>query len=72
VIARLAASVGIDSLGLIKTEEELQQEQEAAAQRAQQQSITDQTGQLANAEVKAQQLQQQNDQQTTQGPPAAA
>ena len=72
VIARLAASVGIDSLGLIKTEEELQQEQEAAAQRAQQQSMTDQAGQLANAQVKAQQLQQQNDQQTAQGPSAAA
>jgi hypothetical protein len=72
VIARLAASVGIDSLGLIKTEEELQQEQEAASQRAQQQSMTDQAGQLANAQVKAQQLQQQNDQQTAQGPSAAA
>jgi len=58
LIKRLAASVGIDTLGLVKTEEDLQQEQEAAQQQAQQQALTQQAGQLANAEVKAQQLQQ--------------
>ena len=60
LIKRLAASVGIDTLGLIKTEEDLQQEQEQAQQQAEQQALIQQAGQLANADVKAQQLQQQN------------
>ena len=56
IIKRFAASVGIDTLGLVKTEQELQQERQAASQQAQQESLTAQTGQLANAQVKAQQI----------------
>ena len=39
LIKRLAYSMGIDTLGLIKTEEELAQEQQAAAEQAQQQMM---------------------------------
>jgi len=39
LIKRLAYSMGIDTLGLIKTEEELAQEQQAAQQQAQQQML---------------------------------
>jgi hypothetical protein len=39
LITRLAYSMGIDVLGLVKTEDELAQEQEAAAQAAQQQQL---------------------------------
>ena len=46
-IKRLAASQGIDTLNLIKTEEQLQQEMQAAQQQQMQASIVDQAGQLA-------------------------
>ena len=39
LIKRLAYSMGIDTVGLIKTEEELAQEQQAAQQAAQQQQL---------------------------------
>jgi len=39
LIKRLAYSMGIDTLGLIKSEEELAQEQQAAQQQAQQQML---------------------------------
>ena len=39
LIKRLAYSMGIDTVGLIKTEEELAQEQQAAQQQAQQQAL---------------------------------
>ena len=46
-IKRLAAAQGIDYLNLIKTDQQLQQETEAAAQQQMQSSIVDQAGQLA-------------------------
>lgn len=48
-IKRLAASAGIDYLGLVKTDDELAQEQQAAQEQQQQQSVMDQMGQLAGA-----------------------
>ena len=46
-IKRLAAAQGIDVLNLIKTDEQMQQEMQAATQQTAQQSLVDQTGQLA-------------------------
>ena len=46
-IQRLAAAQGIDVLNLIRTPEELQAEQEKLMQMKAQQSLVDQTGQLA-------------------------
>ncbi len=46
-IKRLAASQGIDTLNLIKTEQQLQQEMQAAQQQQQQQALLEQAGQLA-------------------------
>ena len=48
-IKRLAAAQGIDVLNLVKTEQQLQQEQMAAQQAAQQQALTEQAGQLASS-----------------------
>ena len=47
-IKRLAASQGIDTLNLVKTVDERNQEQEQAMQAQQMQSLTDQAGQLAS------------------------
>lgn len=72
LISRLAASVGIDSLGLIKTEEELDQEKQGAQQQQiEEQQVANQPG-MAKAEVEAMKLQQEqaNAQGNTQGPPA--
>ena len=49
VIKRLAASQGIDVLQLIKTPQQLQQAKQEAMQMHQQQSLTDQAGQLASS-----------------------
>lgn len=48
-LKRLAAAQGIDYLGLIKTPQQMQGEKEEQMQMAQQQSLTDQAGQLASA-----------------------
>ena len=48
-IKRLAASQGIDVLNLIKTEQQLQQDLQQKQQRAAQQSLIDQAGQLASS-----------------------
>jgi len=48
-LRRLAASSGIEALGLVKNDEELQQEQQAAQEQAQQQAILEQAGQLASS-----------------------
>ena len=48
-IKRLAAAQGIDVLNLVKTEEQLQQEMQQQQAQAVQQSLVDQTGQLAKA-----------------------
>ena len=75
-LSRLAAASGIESLGLIKTPEELQQEMQQAQQLAQQQSLTDQAGQLANSkaaeQVMSQQMMQNGQEQPTsqQTPPS--
>ena len=46
-VARLAAAQGIDVLNLVKTEEQMMQEKQALMQQQTQQSLVDQTGQLA-------------------------
>jgi len=46
-IRRLAASQGIDTLNLIKTDQQLQQEMQAAQQQQMQASLVEQAGQLA-------------------------
>ena len=46
-IKRLAAAQGIDVLNLVKTEQQMQQEKQALVQQQTQQSLVDQTGQLA-------------------------
>jgi len=53
VIKRLAAAEGIDTLNLVKTEEEMQGEQQQAQQAAQQEQITGQAAQLAKVGVDA-------------------
>jgi hypothetical protein len=73
VTKRLAASVGIDTLGLIKTEEDRQQEKQALAEQAQHQSLTDQTGQILKSPMmdptkNPNALEQTDDQQTQEGP----
>ena len=68
-LRRLAAASGIESLGLVKNEEQLSQEREAAQQQAQQQSLTDQAGQLANSKVAEQMMEQQSNDGTQQAPP---
>ena len=50
-IKRLAAAQGIDVLNLVKTEQQLQQEMQAAQQQQAQASIIDQAGQFANSPV---------------------
>ena len=46
-IKRLAAAQGIDVLNLVKTEQQMQQEKQALIEQQTQQSLVDQTGQLA-------------------------
>ena len=48
-LKRLAAAQGIDFLGLIKTQQQMQGEKQEQMQMQQQQSLTDQAGQLASA-----------------------
>ena len=50
-VKRLAAAQGIDVLNLVKTEEQLAQEQQQAQQQAQQQQLLQQAGQLAGAPI---------------------
>ena len=57
VIKRLAAAQGIDTLNLIKTDEQLQQEMEQAKQDQVNQSLVDQAGQLANSSVAVEAMQ---------------
>jgi hypothetical protein len=51
VTKRLAASVGIDTLGLIKTQEDRQQEQQQALAQQEQISLTNQTAQMMKAPI---------------------
>ena len=48
-IKRLAAAQGIDTLNLVKTNEQLQQEMQAQQQAQQAQALTEQAGQIASA-----------------------
>ena len=50
-IKRLAAAQGIDVLNLVKSPEQMQQEQEQMMQAQQQQTLLEQTGQLANSKL---------------------
>ena len=51
VIKRLAASQGIDVLNLVKSQQELQQEQSQQAQIQQQQELTKQAAQMQRNEI---------------------
>jgi len=68
-LRRLAAASGIESLGLVKDEETLAQEQQAAQQQAQQQSLLDQAGQLANSKA-AEKMMETNDGTNPEAPPS--
>ena len=48
-IKRLAAAQGIDVLNLVKTEQQMAEEMQAAQQAQAQQSLVDQAGQMASA-----------------------
>jgi hypothetical protein len=50
-IKRLAASQGIDVLNLVKTEQQVSEEEQQLQQQAAQQSLMDQAGQMAAAPV---------------------
>ena len=50
-IKRLAAAQGIDVLNLVKTEEQMAQEQQQAMQAQQQQTLLEQAGQFANSKM---------------------
>jgi hypothetical protein len=54
-LKRLAAAAGIDTIGLIKTEEEIQAEQQQAQEAAQQQALTEQASDFAELEAEQQQ-----------------
>jgi len=62
-IKRLAAAQGIDYLGLVKREEQIQEEMAQQQQMAQQQSLMDQAGQLASAPMMDPSKQPQEEQQ---------
>jgi len=59
---RLAAASGIEALGLIKTSEELSQDQQQAQQQAAQQTIMNQAGQLAKSPLAEQLINNANEQ----------
>ena len=56
VVKRLAAASGIDVLNLVKSMEEVQQENQQAQAEQQQMSMTDQAGQIAGVEQKREQM----------------
>lgn len=60
VIKRLAASQGIDTLNLVKSQQEVQQQQQAAMQQQQQMELTKQQGKFAQVEQQAAADAQQN------------
>jgi hypothetical protein len=51
LVSRLAASAGIDQLHLVKTEEEIQAEQQAAIEQQQQDTLLKQAGSLAKSPI---------------------
>ena len=71
-IKRLAAASGIESLNLVKTEQELQSEREQMQQQAMQASVVSQMGQLAKSPVgeeMTKQFTQSNDGTNQEAPP---
>ncbi len=68
-LKRLAAASGIESVGLVKDEQQLQQEKEQAQQQQMQQQVMGQMGQLAKSPIAEQMI---NGQQGEQEPPAAS
>ena len=74
VIKRLAAAEGIDTLNLVKTPQQLQQEKQQNMQQAQQMEMTKQAGQLAQVQQQAQADERNAQQQAgeAQVPPAQA
>ena len=74
LLKRLAAASGIDTLGLVKDEEQMAQEQQQAQQQAAQSQIMGQVGQLAKSPIGEQLINANNQQQpgptTPEGPPA--
>lgn len=74
-LKRLAASSGIDSLGLVKGEEQLAQEKQQAQEQATQQQVMGQLGQLSKSPMAEQLMGQQTDdgqQPSPQAPPSPA
>lgn len=73
-LKRLAAASGIDTLGLIKDEQQLMQEKQEAEQKMMQQQVMGQMGQLAKSPLAEQLLSNANPQQQQQptGAPQAA
>ena len=69
VVKRLAASQGIDVLNLVKSTQELQQEQQMAMQQQQQMAMTQQAGQMAAVDQRREQAAMQMMQQQEQSPP---
>jgi hypothetical protein len=68
-IKRLATASGIDALGLVKGQEQMQQEGEQMKQDAMQASLVGQAGQLAKSPMAEQLTQQMQDGQQQQQPP---
>jgi hypothetical protein len=56
VVKRLAAAQGIDTLNLVKSMQEIQQEQQAAMQQQQQMEMTKQASQMAGVEQKREEM----------------
>ena len=68
-LRRLAAASGIESLGLVKTSEELTQEREASQQQQQQQTLLEQAGQLSKSPMAEQMMMNPDGQQPSQQAP---
>jgi hypothetical protein len=66
VVKRLAASSGIDVLNLVKSMQEIQQEQQMAMQQQQQMAMTQQAGQMAAVDQRREQAAMQMMQQPPQ------
>ena len=60
VVKRLAASQGIDTLNLVKSQQELMAQQQAAMQQQQQMAMTNQQAQMAAVEQRREQANQQS------------
>jgi len=60
VVKRLAASQGIDTLNLVKSQQELQAQQQASMQQQQQLSMTNQQAQMAAVQQRREQANQQS------------